>query len=98
MIFVSDENHIFNSISTPAGKFRFIKASIILGVGDVMSIILLWVRISNCSREVLSIKEDLLTVYLCISVGKGTGPTGFPPYLSMVSTICRADLSIILLS
>ena len=33
--------YIFISISTPAGRFRFVRASITLGVGLRMSIILL---------------------------------------------------------
>ena len=47
--FLLESNHIFISISTPAGKVRFIRASIILGLGFIMSISLLWVLISYCS-------------------------------------------------
>src|SRR5690554_3649182 len=43
------------SISTPAGRSRRIKASTVLELGSKMSINLLWVLISNCSRESLSL-------------------------------------------
>jgi hypothetical protein len=41
-------------ISTPAGNDNLFKASIVLPVGCIMSISLLCVRISNCSRDFLS--------------------------------------------
>lgn len=76
--------YILISMSTPAGKLRFIKESMIFELGPDISIKRLWTLISNCSREFLSIKEDLLTVYLWIWVGKGTGPMTWPPFRSIV--------------
>ena len=53
-----------------------------------MSISLLWMLISNCSLEFLSIKDDLFTVYFFNSFGKGTGPAISASYLLAVSIIC----------
>ena len=64
-------------------------------LGSKMSINLLWILISNCSRAFLWTKLDRLTVYLRISVGKGTGPTTSAPLRIAVSTIWRTELSII---
>src|SRR3989338_5639048 len=90
--------YILTSISTPAGKFRFVIASTILGVGFKISKRRRWTRISNCSLAFLWTKEDRFTVYFFISVGKGTGPASSAPYLKAVSTICLMEASKILWS
>ena len=46
----------------------------VLGVGSTMSMRRLWMRISKCSRESLSLWGERITVKRCFSVGKGTGP------------------------
>lgn len=38
--------YIFISMSTPAGKLKLVKSSMVLAVGSIISIILLWTRIS----------------------------------------------------
>src|SRR5579885_941643 len=81
------------SMSTPAGRFKRVSASTVLLVGSMISIKRLCVRISNCSRASLSIKGDRTTVYLSISVGKGTGPETRAPVCCAVFTICIADWS-----
>ena len=45
--------YILISTSQPAGRLRFIRLSIVLGVGSKTSINRLWTRISNCSRPFL---------------------------------------------
>src|SRR6056297_2081897 len=59
-----------------------------------MSINLLCVRISNCSRAFLFTCGDLRTVNLFILVGKGTGPATLAPAFSTVCTIARELWSI----
>src|SRR5581483_3669366 len=81
------------SMSTPAGRFKRVSASTVLFVGSMISIKRLCVRISNCSRASLSTKGDRITVYLSISVGKGTGPETRAPVCCAVFTICIADWS-----
>ncbi|SVA19219.1 uncharacterized protein METZ01_LOCUS72073 [marine metagenome] len=54
----------------------------------------LWMRISKCSRESLSLNGPRITVYLCFSVGRGTGPRMSAWVRSTVSTIFFADWSI----
>src|SRR5579871_22269 len=81
------------SISTPEGRFSRVSASTVFGVGSTISIRRLCVRISNCSRESLSIKGERSTVYFTISVGSGTGPATRAPVFWAVSTICAADWS-----
>jgi hypothetical protein len=50
------------SMSTPAGsESRRCSESTVFGDGWRMSISRLWVRISKCSRESLSLKGDLIT-------------------------------------
>ncbi len=66
-------------------------ASTVFGVGSMMSISRLCVRISNCSRESLSMNGDRSTVYFAISVGSGTGPATRAPVFWAVSTIWLAD-------
>src|SRR3989344_8164652 len=45
-------------------------------------------RISNCSRESLSMKLERLTVYFLISIGSGTGPTTVAEWRAATSIIC----------
>src|SRR3989344_4160109 len=54
--------YILISISTPAGRFKLIRASIVRSVGFMISIKRLWIRISYWSRDCLSIKVERLTV------------------------------------
>ena len=63
------------------------------GFGFLISISLLCVRISNCSRESLYLCTALKIVNFSISVGSGTGPEITPPDLLTVSTIFLAALS-----
>ena len=91
-------SYILISISTPAGRLRFVRASITFGLGVRISMILLCVRISYCSRESLCTNAERFTVYFLISVGKGTGPTASHPYRSTVSMICFEEASITLWS
>ena len=83
-------------MSTPVGRLKFVKLSIVVDVGSLISIILLCVLISNCSREFLFTKVDLLTVNFSIFVGKGIGPETNAPVLSAVSIISLQQSSITL--
>src|SRR5487761_1861112 len=67
--------------------------STVFGVGSMMSISRLCVRISKCSRESLYLCGDRMTQYTFFSVGSGTGPATRAPVLVTVSTILRAELS-----
>src|SRR4030095_13628358 len=58
-----------------------------------MSIRRLWVRISNCSRDFLSMCGPRSTVYLLIDVGSGIGPATRAPVRIAVSTISPALMS-----
>lgn len=49
-------------ISTPAGMFRLLRASTVCEVGSEMKISRLCVRISNCSRDFLSMNGERRTV------------------------------------
>src|SRR3989344_2327651 len=89
---------ILISISTPAGKLRDDRDSIIFGLGFMISTRRLWTRSSNCSLESLCTKVDLFTVYFLISVGRGIGPTTSASFLFAVSIICLQELSISLWS
>src|SRR3954454_23148757 len=81
-------------MSTPAGSAsRRWSESIVFGVGSWMSISRLWVRISKCSRESLSLKGERMTQYTFLSVGSGTGPATRAPVRCAVSTISRAARS-----
>src|SRR6201999_3156242 len=83
------------SMSTPAGRWsRRWSESTVLGVGWWMSIRRLWVRISKCSRESLSLNGDRITQYTFFSVGSGTGPDTVAPVRVAVSTISLAAVSI----
>src|SRR5579884_3739089 len=90
--------HSLISMFTPAGRLRRISASTVLEVGSRMSIRRLWVRISNCSRESLSMKGERRTVNFSMRVGSGTGPDTTAPVRWAVSTIWLADWSMILWS
>src|SRR5574344_1850438 len=56
------------SMSTPLGRASFRMASTVSFVGLTMSINLLCVRISNCSRLSLYLNVARRTVYTCFSV------------------------------
>src|SRR6202041_3579686 len=81
------------SMSTPAGRSSRISESTVFGVGSMMSIRRLCVRISKCSRESLYLCGERMTQYTFFSVGSGTGPATFAPVRVTVSTIFRAELS-----
>src|SRR5947209_7333009 len=59
-----------------------------------MSMSRLWVRISKCSRESLSLNGERITQYTFFSVGRGTGPETLAPVRVAVSTISLAAVSI----
>src|SRR5260370_32254064 len=79
------------STSTPAARSSFISASTVCGVGSTMSSTRLWVRISNCSRDFLSMCGDRSTVNFSILVGSGIGPPTPPPVRFAVLTISLVD-------
>src|SRR5262249_20060285 len=81
------------STSTPAGKSSFISESTVCGVGSTMSSRRLCVRISNCSREVLSTCGERSTVQRLMIVGSNTGPATRAPVRRTVSTISLTDRS-----
>src|SRR2546421_4721530 len=81
------------SMSTPAGRSRRMSESTVLGVGSMMSISRLCVRISKCSRESLYLCGERMTQKRLISVGSGTGPATCAPVRVTVSTILRAEES-----
>src|SRR5215210_3250537 len=81
-------------MSTPAGRWsRRWSESTVLGVGWWMSIRRLWVRISKCSCESLSLNGERMTAYTFFSVGRGTGPDTVAPVRVAVSTISLAAVS-----
>src|SRR5215467_13294495 len=69
------------------------RASTVWGVGSRMSRSRLWVRISNCSREVLSTCGERSTVQRLIMVGRSTGPVTRAPVRRTVSTISFMERS-----
>src|SRR5690606_34556204 len=81
------------SISAPVGRSRCIRESMVLLVGDLMSISLLCVRISKCSRLSLSTNGPRSTQNRRMRVGSGTGPATLAPVRLTVSTILVAELS-----
>jgi len=87
--------YVLISISTPAGRSRFISESTVLAEGSSTSINRLWTRTSNCSRAFLWTWGERITVINDRSVGRGIGPTTTAPVRSAVSIILRADLSMI---
>src|SRR5207237_7591649 len=56
--------HSLISMETPAGRLRRMSASAPRGFGSRMSTMRLWVRISNFSRESLSMNGERITVIL----------------------------------
>ena len=78
---------------TPLGMLSRMSASTTLGLGSRMSRMRLCVRISNCSRESLSMNGPRTTVYLLMEVGSGTGPATRVPVRVAVSTIFDAAWS-----
>src|SRR5574337_130261 len=78
---VAPEPQLLISTSTPADRSSFISASRVCWVGSRMSSRRLWVRISNCSRDFLSVCGDRSTQYLLIFVGSGIGPATLAPVL-----------------
>src|SRR5207237_2967422 len=82
-------------MSTPAGRWsRRWSESTVFGVGWWMSMSRLWVRISKCSRESLSLNGERITQYTFFSVGRGTGPETLAPVRVAVWTISLAAVSI----
>src|SRR6184192_1700585 len=78
---------------TPDGRLSRIKASTTFGFGSRISMIRLCVRISNCSRESLSMNGERITVHLLTSVGSGMGPAVDAFVRRAVSTILSAAWS-----
>lgn len=74
-------------MSTPAGSSRPFRASTVLPVGSTMSKTRLCVRISNCSRDFLSMLGERRTVKISRRVGSGIGPATPEPVRFAVSTI-----------
>src|SRR4029077_3057625 len=71
--------HNLISMLTPLVRLSRMRASTTLGFASRMSRMRLCVRISNCSRESLSMNGERMTVYLLMRVGAGTGrPTRVP--------------------
>src|SRR3970040_2744314 len=90
---VFHHSHSLISTSTPAGRSSFIRLSTVWGVGSTMSSRRLCVRISNCSREVLSTCGDRSTVHRLMTVGNSTGPDTRAPVRRTVSTISFIERS-----
>ena len=67
--------------------------STVLGVGSMMSMSRLCVRISKCSRLSLYLWGERITQNTFFSVGSGTGPATLAPVRVTVSTILRAEES-----
>ena len=86
-------DHSFTSMSTPAGSCSRISVSTVREDGFSISMMRLCVRISNCSRESLSMNGERITVNFLICVGRGIGPATTAPVRSAASTICSADWS-----
>src|SRR5918912_3312596 len=82
-------------MSTPAGSSMRCRESTVLGLGSRMSRRRLWMRISKCSRESLSLWGLRITVQRCFSVGSGTGPRTLAWVRTTVSTIFFVDWSTI---
>src|SRR5699024_3406940 len=79
------------SISTPDCKSKRINESTVWGVGLMISIKRLCVRISNCSRASLCLCTERSTVKTDLSVGNGIGPETLAPERFAVSTIFSPD-------
>ena len=67
------------------------RESTVLEEGSRMSMRRLWVRISNSSRESLSLCGERMTQYRLRSVGRGMGPDTRAPVFWAVSTMSLAD-------
>src|ERR1700712_64510 len=78
---------------TSAGRSRRMSESTAFGVGSMMSISRLCVRISKCSRLSLYLWGERMTHTTFFSVGSGTGPTTVAPARVPLSTILRAEVS-----
>src|ERR1700693_1794198 len=85
--------HSLISTSTPLGRSSFMRASTVCGVGSRLASRRLWVRISNCSRDVLSTWGERSTVQRLIMVGSSTGPVTRAPVRRTVSTISFIERS-----
>src|SRR3989339_1967693 len=70
---------ILISISTPEGRERLCKLSMVLKVVSLRSIRRRCVRISNWSRASLWTKVERFTVNLRMRVGRGIGPCTMAP-------------------
>src|SRR5690606_28162595 len=81
------------SMFTSAGRSSRMSESTAFGVGSMMSMSRLCVRISKCSRLSLYLCGERMTTKTFFSVGSGTGPTTVAPARVTVSTILRAELS-----
>src|SRR5690606_33839565 len=81
------------SMSTPVGRSRCMSESMVLLVGDLMSITLLWVRVSRCSGGPWSANGLGSSRKRGRRVGSGTGPATLAPVRLTVSTILVAELS-----
>src|SRR5690349_3380128 len=81
------------STSTPAARSSFMSASTVCGVGSTMSSTRLCVRISNCSRDFLSMCGERSTMNFSILVGSGMGPRTRAPVRLAVLTISLVDWS-----
>src|SRR3954466_9334321 len=79
--------------NTPAGTTRRLRASTVRAVGSKISITRLCVRISNCSRDFLSMCGLRSTVYRSTRVGMGMGPQTRALVRLAWSTISFADAS-----
>src|SRR5256714_15652941 len=72
--FCAEKGQALIFTNTPAGTTRRLSASTVLAVGSKMAITRLCVRISNCSRDFLSMGGLRSTVYRSMRVGIGVGP------------------------
>jgi len=79
---------------TPKTVDSLMRLDLPAGVGSMMSMRRLWVRISKCSRLSLYLCGERMTQYTFFSVGSGTGPATVAPVRSTVSTIFFAEESI----
>src|SRR3989344_7498529 len=80
-------------MSTPLGRLRLWRLSMVLNVVSLKSIRRLWMLISYWSRESLCLNVLFCTVNLRILVGSGVGPWTTAPVRSAVSMIFAAASS-----
>lgn len=83
---------------TPAGSSKWVNESIVLSVGEIISINLLWTLIWKWSLAFLSINGEVFIAYTLLCEGSGIGPTTLAPVLIAVSKICWQVESITLAS